>query len=94
MEIELQNVKSKLMKTTSQYIEEVKDTPEHCNLTKVEKRGLKDLKKSDYVVFQTDKSGRFSIDSKENYKTACAPHISESDVEVSNEQHLDLQKNY
>jgi len=30
------------------------------------------------VVFQTDKSGRFSVDSLENYKSDSQPHVAES----------------
>ena len=47
------------------------------NLTKIEKEGLRKLqKREDIVIFQTDKSARFSVDSKPNYVKACEEHTS------------------
>jgi len=37
------------------------------------------------VVFQTDKSGRFSKDSLENYKAASQPHIADSIITTKDE---------
>ena len=48
------------------------------NLTKDEKVGLKELKKKiddqELVVFKTDKSGKLSVDTVENYKSALEVH--------------------
>ena len=42
------------------------------NLTREEQRGLRSLKGSEnVVVYQTDKSGRFAVDTKDNYRVAC-----------------------
>ena len=65
------------------------------NLEKDEWEGLVSSKKKaeaqENVVFQTDKSGRFSIDSLENYKTASQPHISDS-VAITKGEHDRLQQ--
>lgn len=64
------------------------------NLDREEKEGLtsirRKIKAQDRVIFQTDKSERFSVDSKDNYKAACQPHISE-DTKISEEEHKELQ---
>ena len=45
------------------------------NVTNQEKEGIKQLqKRDDIVIFQTDKSSRFSVDSKDNYIAACTQH--------------------
>ena len=65
------------------------------NLEKDEKEGLVSLKKKvqtqENVVFQTAKSGRFSVDSLENYKTASQPHINDS-VMITKDEHDRLQQ--
>ena len=51
------------------------------NVTKQEKEGIKRLqKRDDIVIFQTDKSSRFSVDSKDNYTTACTKHTRDDTV--------------
>ena len=59
-----------------------KKTQALSNLSEEEKEGLKTLRKkvSDTTVlcYQTDKSGRWSCDTKDNYKTACNKHLSDS----------------
>ena len=88
-EIEIQNLKRKLIETTNQYIH---NTTHVENLTQNEKEGLKSLKKREYlVIFQTDKSGRFSVDSKENYEKACETHI-KNDSTIDEADHLKCQK--
>jgi len=42
------------------------------------------------VVYQTDKSGRFSIDSPENYKESGIPHIREDPV-ITMKEHRDME---
>ena len=43
-----------------------------CNLEQAEKEGLKSItrriREKEGVVFQTDKSGRLSVDTPENYR--------------------------
>ena len=47
----------------------------YSNLTTRERKGLKRLRQREAVVFQTDKSGRFAADTKENHSRASKPHI-------------------
>ena len=44
----------------------------------------------EFIAFTTDKSGRMSIDTKDNYREACQPHISEDEI-ITEETHLQLQ---
>ena len=62
------------------------------NLTREEQRGLRSLKGSEnVVVYQTDKSGRFAVDTKDNYRVACRPHV-ENDHTITESLHERLQK--
>ena len=47
--------------------------------------------RQDVVTYQTDKSGRFSVDSMENYKEVCKPHFI-NDITINEDEHLKLQK--
>ena len=92
IEVSLQHLKYKLRSTTNAYCQQNKQN-EFSNLTKKEKRGLREVSRDkDLVVFQTDKSGRFSIDTKNNYKEACAKHVPEEDSVVSEEVYQEYQK--
>ena len=68
----MQHLGHTLLETTASYIAEqeqkAKNSPGmHPNLTMEENTGLATLqKKKEAVVFQTDKSGRLSIDSVDN----------------------------
>ena len=66
-----------------------------ATLEEKEKRGLMSLKRKvqvrENVVFQTDKSGRFSVDSLDNYKTASQPHTADSNV-ITKEDHDRLEQ--
>ena len=94
-EVGLRNLKVKLLEATSQYIERNRNAAtEHSNLTATEKTGLKELRSGrnrDLIIFQTDKSGRFSVDTKENYKRACDEHI-RNDRVITEEEHLKCQE--
>ena len=56
-----------------------KKTGDQTNLTDDERNGLKTLtqkvKDNTIICYQTDKSGRWSCDTAENYKTACNKHL-------------------
>ena len=60
------------------------------NPSRVEKEGLKSLKEKlqpkEVVIFQTDKSGRFSVDIADNYKAACETYTT-GDVEITEEKY-------
>ena len=59
------------------------------NLSKEERQGLKEIKKDikekKLVVFTTDKSGKFSVDSPENYEEAIRQHTSK-DIEIDEDE--------
>ena len=96
-EVKLQHLGDKLLQATSQYIakQERKNTPDtgtYANLTTPENKGLEALQeRKDTVIFQTDKSGRFSVDTVSNYKAACQPHTVNDEV-ITEEEHLKLQE--
>ena len=64
-EISLYSLKNRLKNITSEFVATT-ENKKHCNLRKEEKEGLKSLtrkvKDKEIVVYQTDKSGRFSVD--------------------------------
>ena len=87
-EVKLQNLKEDLVAETRKYVTNEKYVN---NLTKSENSGLKSIKnKNEYVIFQTDKSGRFAVDSKENYKEECAKHVTNDRV-IDEKEHLRAQ---
>ena len=85
-EVRMLALKNRLCSITEEYATSKSDANVQCNLDSAQKRGLKSLRKKasecDVVVYQTDKSGRFSIDKPENYKEACKPHLQGSLVTV------------
>ena len=79
------------MKEVECYTKENKGKMKMSNLTPAEKKGIQSLKKKkDIVISQTDKSGRFSVDSKENYIEAMQTHI-EKDDDVTEKEHQEAQ---
>ena len=89
-ETEMQNLKNRLINVTKEYTS--RNKTQDCNLTEEEKKGLKSIKKrEETVVYQTDKSGKFSVDSKENYKEACRIHT-EKDISITEETHKRMQE--
>ena len=93
-EIEMMELKRKLLNATREYIDHSKreKVQVYQNLSTSERRGLKSLRqREEVVVFQTDKSGRFATDTKENYSRASKPHI-ENDKTITEEEHERCQK--
>ncbi len=82
-EVELQVVRNRLRTVTEHYIN-IERGERKGNLSKAEKDGLKTLtdkvKGKNVVVFETDKSGRFSVDTPENYKLASQLHVNNDEV--------------
>ena len=77
-EIELAYLSLELKKATDEFIATHKVEP---NLKPNELKGLKKLsKRTDVVIFQTDKSSRFSIDDKDNYIRANEKHIKNDEI--------------
>ena len=86
-EIQIAYLSHQLEKATLTYISENKGKE---NLTKDEKEGLRSLqKRDDVIIFQTDKSSRFSADTKENYVTACSKHV-EGDRVITDKEYEQL----
>ena len=90
-EIIMENTKQKLLDTLHTYMTnhcdekgEIKD----YNLNAEEKKQLKDikrdLKEKKIIIFTTDKSGKFAVDSPENYEKAILKHT-EKDIEIKDE---------
>ena len=88
-EIAMHNLKARLKKITGEYVTKNNNIRFH-NLNVEERKGAISLKKriksNDIVIFQTDKSGRFSVDKPENYNEACQPHVRD-DNNISREDH-------
>lgn len=78
-EIDMQHLKERLMSVAKGFINEQNMRAARSNLTREEQRGLRSLKgRENVVVYQKDKSGRFPVDTKENYRVACKPHVESS----------------
>ena len=93
-EIKVMNLKNDLMKEIEQYCKQNKNKMNMRNLTKEEKDGLKSLKKksrNELIISQTDKSSKFSVDTKDNYIEAMQVHI-EQDEDITESDHLKAQK--
>ena len=73
-------------------------TSKWCNLDSTRKSGLKKLqeriRKKEIVCFSTDKSGRWSCDTPENYKNACMAQLADDDKTptISIEEHNESEK--
>ena len=87
VELKMQNLKGDLKKITKEVKSEVASD---SNLTSEQQRGVKSLirrvKEKEIVVFQTDKSGRFSIDTPENYRESVRHQVG-VDAEVDRSKH-------
>ena len=88
----IDNIKVKLLETVAEYSEKHCDSKGNIkdqNVTREELKTLKDLKKDikekKVVVSTTDKSGRFSVDSTDNYLEAVMNHT-RNDLEVEEER--------
>ena len=88
-ELSLQNLKENLIRKSKQF-SEVHKGDKYGNLSQKQLLGLKSLygriANSEVVVFQTDKSSRFSVDTPANYRIATAPHA-ENDMVISLKDH-------
>ena len=93
-EIVLYDLKLRLKEAT-RTVKSRSETPESVNLTKQEQSGISSLKKKvadkEIVIFQTDKSGRVSVDTPENYRIAMQSHFV-SDPVISQERTNSIEK--
>ena len=80
----IQNLKMKLNQCTTKYIEMRRRSGNQLNLTAEQQEGLKSLKErrknNEIVIFETDKSKRFSCDSMDNYETLGVVHTVEDET--------------
>ena len=79
----IQDLKRRLNECTKRYIA-TNDVKKETNLTVEQQRGLKSLeekkKRKEIVIFETDKSKRFSCDTIDNYKTLGETHVTNDEV--------------
>ena len=77
MERKMQGLKVQLEVITENYINQCNNS--FTNLNNRQKRGMKVLmercEQGELVIYETDKSGRFSVDTPANYKQVCAEHV-------------------
>ena len=93
-EISIQNLKVGLNRVVRKYVENERSA-KWRNLDHDEKEGLTSLRRKvrsqECIIFQTDKSGRFSLDTVENYKLVFETHVAEG-VVISEEDYVRLQR--
>ena len=93
-ELRMQILKRDLVKTAEEYTKTHKNNWQ--NLKKEEKEGLKSLlerkKNLEIVTNITDKSGRFSVDSIENYIALNETHV-EKDKVIDDQEYRDTVRN-
>ena len=88
----LNNLKDRLMETVGEY------QKKHCdkngkikrqNITRTEEKAMQEvkesIKKKEIVIFTTDKSSRFSVDTPENYEEAIMNHT-RNDIQIEKEK--------
>jgi hypothetical protein len=92
-DMRFQNFKNEVVKIATKM---KKTSKKYCNLNEDEKDGLISLKEKtkneEVICFNTDKSGRWAIDSKPNYMLACEKHFNSGVREISAEEHDKLEK--
>eukprot|EP00794_Sanderia_malayensis_P013422 gene13422-14801_t len=92
MEIKMQGLKKELRKITVAVQTKLKGAN---NMTTEQQSGLRSLKHrvrtNDIVVFQTDESGRFSVDTPESYRNSVQPHVGD-DPEIRRSDHDAIEK--
>ena len=93
-EVKMQMLKNNLKAATKLYADKAALT-KFNNLTEAEQDGLSSLKsrvkEKDAIIYQTDKSGKFSIDSPENYSKACLEHVKD-DNNATQTDHNEVEK--
>ena len=84
----MDNIKEKLLSKVSEYKDKYCDDKgniKNHNLSRTEQKAIKEIKKEikegKIVVSTTDKSGRFSVDTPENYEAAVKEHT-RNDLEI------------
>ena len=92
-ESKMRSLSEKLKKTTKEYIDSTSN--KQTNLSLNQEKGLKSLRNKissgDIVIYQTDKSGRFSVDTIDNYKDAVSCHVG-GDAVITIDEHKEIEK--
>ena len=87
----MQNIKDKMLAEVN-----IKGWLKKTNLSKEEKLGIEVIKEKtknkELVVFTSDKSGRFTADSVENYTAALSEHVT-GDTVINKKKVRDTEKN-
>ena len=87
-EIVIQHQKYKALKVTKEFIEhncdEVGNVKDADNLTESEKKGRKEIiegiKTKDWIIYETGKSGKTVLDTKQNYLEVMKKHFEKDKV--------------
>ena len=96
-EVRMQMLKHRLKNVTEQYVEKSK-TKDKGNLSSSEHKALKSLQQKvnekEIVIYETDKSGRFSVDTMDNYKLSCEIHIrDDKEITIKDYQEIENKAN-
>ena len=93
-EVKIQMLKQRLEEVTIEYVMNDNKRNMLSNLSATQKEGLKTLKErkknQEVVIFQTDKTNSFSVDTLDNYRVAGLCHTENDDV-VDDEQRKHLE---
>ena len=93
MESKMRSLNIDLKEITKNYIQNTSNKINN-NLSHNQVKGLKTLynqiSSGDIVVFQTDKSGRFAVDTTENYRKAGSCHV-EGDTIITSKEHKEIE---
>ena len=97
-EIIMQNIRDKMLYKVKEYKENKcnsKGWIKKKNVSAAEDRGLKEIrekvKDKEYVVFKTDKSGKLSADTVQNYEETLQEHV-QDDTKISAKKVRDLER--
>ena len=94
MEVKIQMLKQNLDDITKDYIINNDRNNAQSNLSETQKDGLRSLKErkksGEVVVFQTDKTNSFSVDTLDNYRIAGQCHTEKDEV-ITKEQKKNLE---
>ena len=95
LEVEMHALKTQLKRETLEYMQQEGAKKTNSNLSSSQSKGLKSLiekvNNKEVVIFETDKSGRFSVDTLENYRETGRIHI-DGDPVITEENHTDIEK--
>ena len=96
----MQNIKDKMLNKVKEY-KENKCNEKGCiknqNVSKQQADGLKEVKENndEYIVFTTDKSGHFTVDSPQNYEKAMDKHVrGDNKINIKKVRTIEIRMNH